>query len=366
MKPPLRPVILGCALLAPAAWACSLPVFRYALERWPETPFRLAVLQGAETARPAQVPGPKLHPIESNSLEFETHGIERLPEGIITQQWREDLRPELLPLGLLLTPEEYGGEPRCLWRGCFDSQGLADLRAQFHSPLLLEVCRALAAGESAVWIVAQGGEEQENRRVYAELEATLASVSKELKLPHEADFSDAAYRHEPSPGVPLRLSFRILAANLRDPRNAVLRRTLAALDPRAQPDTELIVIPVYGRCRALALLRGEELRSEVFRAVAEFLIGPCACQVKALHPGFDLLAPFPWDEVLAGGAAREEALAELATLTARTAGATASTTAGKAIRHPSREFGGVWRWGLGGALAAVVAFLIIFRRRRSP
>ena len=39
----MRTLSLSCFLLATAAWACNVPVFRYALERWPADPYLMLV-----------------------------------------------------------------------------------------------------------------------------------------------------------------------------------------------------------------------------------------------------------------------------------------------------------------------------------
>jgi hypothetical protein len=59
-----------------------------------------------------------------------------------------------------------------------------------------------------------------------------------------------------------------------------------------------MVFPVFGRGRALLPLVGAGITEANITAAAGFLTGACSCEVKALNPGFDLLLPADWDNLL--------------------------------------------------------------------
>jgi hypothetical protein len=67
-----------------------------------------------------------------------------------------------------------------------------------------------------------------------------------------------------------------------------------------------MVFPVFGRGRALFPLVGAGITPKNIRDAAEFLAGPCSCEVKEQNPGFDLLLKADWRDLL--GQATDSAL----------------------------------------------------------
>ena len=61
---------------------------------------------------------------------------------------------------------------------------------------------------------------------------------------------------------------------------------------------EPLVIPIFGRGRALYALGGAGLKAETIAQAARFLIGKCSSEEKELNPGADLLIAADWDELL--------------------------------------------------------------------
>ena len=62
----------------------------------------------------------------------------------------------------------------------------------------------------------------------------------------------------------------------------------------------LFVAPVFGRGRAATVLPARTVTGDAVAEFTAFLCGACSCQVKQLNPGFDLLLPVDWDQVLFG------------------------------------------------------------------
>jgi hypothetical protein len=279
--------------------ACTKPVFRYALERWPASPYRLAVLHKGPIDDATRGPVDALIPKGTYNLFVDYFDVnEELPEGVVREKWLADPSPARLPLALLLPPVRVQTEEPILWEGRVDSAGIEKLRSQLYGPVVRQLLEKLASGDTAVWILVKDSDEAKNRESRALLEKTLSELKDELKLPHELDPTDSEYDDGLAPGIPMRTSFSVIEADLDDPANRLFKASLATIDPESlkQPGPKLI--PVFARCRGLALLRGEEIDAEVFQEITYFLVGPCSCRVKELNPGFDLLAPFPWDWVL--------------------------------------------------------------------
>jgi hypothetical protein len=212
--------------------------------------------------------------------------------------WQAAPEPKRLPYGLFVLPDEIQSPEPLLWQGTLDAAGIAQLRQLIYTPLAREISQALAAGDAVVWVLLNGDDAEENRRVRKLLDDSLAGMQAELKLPHELDPNDTVYTQTPAIGVPLRLSFSVIEADLQDPANQMMKALCRALGTEPAEFAAPMILPVFGRARAIALLAGEDIDEFVFKEIGAFLTGACSCRVKTLNPGFDLLLPFPWDEVL--------------------------------------------------------------------
>ena len=302
-------VVILCALMPIKASACMVPVFRYALERWPASPYRLAVLHKGELSPQEKAELESLRPPGVYSLAIETYDVDgKLPDGIVKDHWQGKQPSEGFPYGLFFSPADMRTAKPLLWQGRLDGRGIAALKKLIYSPLMRRFCRSLATGDSAVWIILRGKDEKANRRARLLLDDALKQMQDEMRLPHERDPLDTTYTQPLAPGVQFQLRFSVVETDLAAPENALLRQIVAALNQDLVQQAEPMVMPVFGRGRALALLMGEDISKNVFWEISSFLVGPCSCRVKELNPGFDLLAPFPWDEVLYGGIGVERAL----------------------------------------------------------
>jgi hypothetical protein len=306
-------ICLFIATLIPsAAFACTVPVFRYALENWPVSPYRMVVLYRGTLSIAEQKTLTSLQPAGVYALELATYDVNKgLPAGIVAQQWHARSDPERMPYGMLLPPPEMRARGAVLWQGVLNPKGISHLKELIYTPLMRRICRNLAGGDSAVWVVLKSQDEKSNQQVHQLLADTLAEIQAKMKLPHELNPADPIYSRPPAPGIAFQFRFSIVESDPRDPSNALLMQTLSALsvDPKTQPGP--YVMPVFGRGRALAVLADDDLARDVFYEISSFLAAPCSCRVKALNPGFDLPMPFPWDSILFGGTAVEDIMADL-------------------------------------------------------
>ena len=62
-------------------------------------------------------------------------------------------------------------------------------------------------------------------------------------------------------------------------------------------EKEIMLFPIFGRGRVVPPATGEEIQPEAIREVAEFLTGPCSCEVKEMNPGYDLLLSANWNSL---------------------------------------------------------------------
>jgi hypothetical protein len=72
---------------------------------------------------------------------------------------------------------------------------------------------------------------------------------------------------------------------------------MLSVEPQLAARETPIVVPVFGRGRALCALPESQITPKVMREMLEFLTGACSCEVKEMNPGLDLLMTANWEEV---------------------------------------------------------------------
>lgn len=272
-------------LLGAQARACSVPVFRYALERWPPSLYEVHVfhkgpLSAADRARLAALEGGDV------PLNAVVRALEVSEELTTDQKALLARRPADAPLPWVIVPyPDADPNARPIWSG-----PLAELPNLGESPLRKRIAEQLCRGESVVWLFLSGSDDAANRKAEAMLRAETARLMKTLKLP-EPDAADL------KTGLPLRLSFAVERIERTGPEAALARELLDADDDLRQA-TGPIVFPVFGRGRVLSGMHGKGLTAQSIGATAEFLCGPCSCRAKEQIDGIDLLIRADWAGML--------------------------------------------------------------------
>jgi hypothetical protein len=310
---PLRLLpLLAALLIARPAQACSIPVFRFALERWPVDPydvyvFRRGPLSDEHKALLERLEGrEKVRPVRSNVrvLEIDLDGSVDAGSAELFKAQRDAKLP-----WMVVRYPEVGRTQGTVFAGPLSASAVNTL---LDSPARREMAKRLTSGESSVWVLVEVGDKAADDAAAAVLARELPILQRELKLP-EPEFGEAADdKPDPTRGPPLRVAFSFLRVSPTDPAEAMfiemLMNTEADLKGLKQPTA----FAVFGRGRAAEALVGPGISAENIADVAKFLIGPCSCQVKRLAPGTDLLTATDWPAELAAAAppaAREPAAA---------------------------------------------------------
>jgi len=315
-------VLLGCsAAIGCRAQACDIPVFRYALERWPSAPYELFVLhRGPLSASDRDIArhlgasenGPSLH----GNISVRLTDMARASGAPLVRLWEEAGRPEL-PCLILRYPRQSGID-RIAWSGPLTAESV---RVLVDSPARREISRRLLAGHSAVWVLLTSGDADKDAAAQALLNRRLSKIEQTLKLPAPLAGTLAGQTSRPEAGAPpLQIRFSFLSVSPTDAAESVLVGMLL----RSEPDlgnyaADPMAFPVYGRGRALYALVGGGLTEENISEACQFLAGPCFCEAKALSPGIDLVMATDWDAALEGSAVQalvDQPLVGLATLAA--------------------------------------------------
>ena len=263
--------MLLCALSGSLAYACTIPVFRYALDRWESDRFRLVL--PVATARQPEM-NKQLLPLRGNSSS--NVKIEEVADPAATD-------------GQLYLPNK-GDNP--IWSGKVDE---AALQAVLDSPARQELLKKLLSGESIVWVLVDHGKAEDDAEA-ARVEKRLSFLQNVVELPPQ-DPNDPD--SQLGPGPPLKLHFSVQRVSYDDKGEAILRSMLAGTKAAKElAEGKPFAAAVFGRGRVLGAWPLSELDDTALEDISIFLTGRCSCRVKNDNPGWDVLLTVDWEKAL--------------------------------------------------------------------
>ncbi len=321
---PLRVLALAAAVSAivtASLWACSVPVFRYALERWLADPYQAVVFHRGSltTAQQAQIknltPNGLAGRLHAN-VSTRTVDLDQKPDAESLALWQQS-KGATLPWLALRYPAA-AKIPGAIWSG-----PLTELAIQqaLDSPLRRDIVHRLTKSDSVVWVLLEIGDQQRDNAAANLLQARLTYLTSVLKLP-KLDPQDVVSGAEEQ----LRLSFSTVRLARTNAAEQVFASMLLGSEPDLHEIAEPLVFPIFGRGRALYALAGKGITHENIDQAASFLIGACSCEVKEQNPGVDLLLAANWDKLFKATLAPDKDLASLPGLTGGAKGATSRKT----------------------------------------
>ena len=201
-----------CAAFLPASLqACSVPVFRYALERWPSDTYQAVVFHRGPMTEAQQAEVKNLTPeglagqMHAN-VSVRTVDLDQTPDPESLALW-EQAKSATLPW-MVLRHASATNQPVILWSGPLADSTTKQL---LDSPLRKEIVRRLAAGESVVWTLLEIGDPQKDDEAAKLLETRLAYLTSVLKLP-KLDQQDVVAEADEQ----LRLAFSVVRLSRQD------------------------------------------------------------------------------------------------------------------------------------------------------
>lgn len=278
-----------------SADACSVPVFRYALERWPADLFEVDVFYRGELTKEQRALVSQLEDqsqINGGAVNWEVihcHLDEPLDDDL--QAVAVTLDDVVAPHVVLRRPGGRHGSA-VVWSGT-----LSGVKPSlWTSPARDELIRRLAGGDAVVWLVFRGADEAASKQLVKQLEEQLPELAAEIPLPAGVGLPGSELLTQ----LPLEVRFSVLEVDGASADEAIFRKlvTSGVLDDAAADES--IVVPVFGRGRAMTALKVESIDEATTAECSGFLCGACSCQVKQSNPGFDLLLAVNWDERLWG------------------------------------------------------------------
>jgi len=295
-------VLLVAAVVSAPVTACNVPVFRYALEKWaPDSYHAITFHRGALSKDQSAVIGALTAAAKQANLTVRSVDLNK-----DLSPWP----PEFYTIGDLPRMVLLGPSPRRLGKRGPKGWGAKDIiwsapldktltPALTDSPKRREISRLIRSGESAVWVLLDSGDAKKDaaaavltEAAITKLAATDGTIAKrlaKLKLLKPQ-------RKLPKQEFPqLRLSFSILRVSRADPAEKVLVELLLSSDKGLRDATGPILFPIVGRGRVLGSLVDKDISETNITQFAEYLTGSCACQVKRISPGLDMLITTDWD-----------------------------------------------------------------------
>ncbi|MFO1482929.1 MAG: hypothetical protein U1F71_06130 [Verrucomicrobiaceae bacterium] len=257
-------------LVSSPVFACSVPVFRYALEHWDADAYRVTAPAGA-----------------------------KVPENFVVATGTE-------PKIELRQPKSSRNDA-VIWSAPFSEANVAVL---IDSPARKEIAERLGNGESAVWVLLESGDATKDAAALKTLEDRLDYLGGVMNLP-KLDDQDIKNGLVSIPGDGLRLAFSVVKVKRDDPAEAAFVAMLLASEEDLRGFNEPMAFPIFGQGRALYALVGKGIRAETIDEAAQFLIGSCSCQVKEQNPGMDIAMAVDWRQLVKEQATPGQKLPEL-------------------------------------------------------
>ncbi len=322
-------LVLAAFLGASTALACSVPVFRYALEHWNAAPFQAFVfhrgpLSDAQRTSVRELGKDGLAGKMHANISVRTVDLEQDPPPELLAMWQQARSSggEMLPQLVVQFPAT-NRVSSVFWSAPLTADSAAQL---LDSPVRKEIVQRLGEGQSAVWLVLESGDPARDSAAAALLDARLKHLASILQLP-KLDAQDIANGLVSTGQQGMRLEFSMLRIARNDPREQPFIGMLLGAEKDLADAKVPLVIPVFGQGRALYALVGDGIKSETIDKAATFLIGKCSCEVKEQNPGFDLLLGADWKALLAAQNAGIPDLPTMAELT-KSAPVTVTISAG--------------------------------------
>lgn len=283
-------VLLGVFLLVPrSALGCTIPVFRYALEKWELTPYEIQIYHRGPLPNEVEKELKKWEAILPKQANLEITRIDLASKLTKAQakRWAKEGDEKQTPWMIVRYGAADPADPSA-WRGPCTVENISSL---VDSPARRAILSHLTGGASTVWVLLTSDDPQKDRAVLDLLKKELQSLEARIKLPVQSDTGPQIKLP-----IPLKVGFPILVIDRNRAEEAGFVRLLLGTEERLADKTGPMVFPMFGRGRVLGSLIEKEISQEQILGVCQFLCRECSCQVKELNPGIDMLMRADWSE----------------------------------------------------------------------
>jgi hypothetical protein len=301
-------LVLMC--IAAPTRACSVPTFRYWLERLDADLYTVLLLHRGEPTdeltrvarriRQAATAEPNYANVDVLMVDLDAEGNEA-----VKKWYAEQGEPELPHMAVIYPPVRvgWGGRPALeallqmptVWSG---SPDLLTVDRLLDSPLRRRIVRSILSGDTAVYLLIPGSDAERNEEIRELMAEQLPLLAKRLVLP-EIMPQDMQYLS--STGPELRIAFLKLEVRRDDTDEAMFLRMIRGMDAEAFDGDKPMLVPIFARGRMIPPIVGDEITKGLIEDLSFFLTGECSCEVKGQLPGVDALMTAGWAHYMASG-----------------------------------------------------------------
>jgi hypothetical protein len=287
---------------AGTVWACSTPVYRYAMYRWEAAPYEIyyfhedAVDDAAAALHTAIRDAAKSEEQPVN-LFLATVDVKADPELKTVppdvRKWWQAQEEKKTPSYLVVTPY---GQP--IHHGELDE---TVFKTMIDSPARQAMVKQLSEGHAGVMVLVTGSDDKANseaEKLIQEFVADIASGKIELYIPPPQGFfaPPREGEEEEKPQVP-KIEVGFVKVDRSDEKEKWLVESLLSMEEDLKNDEftdKPMMFMVFGRGRALPPCVGKGVNRDNLLDCVDFVTGACSCTVKDQNPGMDLMFATDW------------------------------------------------------------------------
>jgi hypothetical protein len=270
--------------------ACTTPVFLYAMQMWQQDAYQgLVIYRNALTAEEEKI----LYTFQGSisdsmllNLSIQKMEISSDRKALKRILGREI--PKELPAFVLWHGGRMGLDPP-FWESTLKEAAMAGIT---DSPVRSEIANHLVRGVPIVWVFVRSGNDDRDNRAAVILKDQMDEAKAEI-------LQDPVFQPHFRHIIDKKNLFPIVEVSRGSDREQVLLPMLLAYYPGLKELDEPLLFPVFGRGRAVGVLKGDEIEALNLEDVIAFLLNPCSCQIKVANPGFDLMLKGDWYTLLA-------------------------------------------------------------------
>jgi len=277
-------LVISAVLIATPAFSCSIPVFRYALEQWPPSPYALVVYHRGPLSKEDRAMVARITEVTRGAnVRVKEVNLADEPDPGFKAVW--DREGKNTPRLFLRYPDSDPQIPS-VWSGPLSIEPVAAL---FDSPARRALFDRLTLGNAAAIVLLLSGDTKVDDAARTMLKRQLPRIASRIDLP-QPNAEGPQVRSE----LALRMEFPIVEVSRKS--EDLLARLLVGSEEGLDQVQGPIAFLVFGRGRALCSLHGKDLENsgELQRSL-EYLCRACSCLAKELNPGVDLLIAGNWD-----------------------------------------------------------------------
>ncbi len=269
-------------LITKCTYSCDTPVFQYALIRWYPDPYRIFVFYEKDFSEQQKQTIKLLNELERKSLIIcEYVKISELPSKnkSIRSVWESIKNPKSsLPLLVVKYPSSSQ-----LNNNIYISKLSTSAVHQIaSSPIRRKIANTLLEGNTIVWLILLSDDTNQNEKLRNLLSTELSKYKSQY---FQKNMSN--------------INFAITEVERDNQKEKFLINILTNIKTSQQwNQKEPIIYPIFGKGRILFPIPARKLHHESIFATCDFLTGPCACELKVMNPGVDLLIDIDWDSAL--------------------------------------------------------------------